>query len=121
MAMARLAILVEFVVCSEGVERFRELILANAGASLRDETGCRQFDVLTTAEEPRRIVLYEIYDDAKAFDFHLGTPHYKAFAAAAETLIEGRSVRRLAFLQPDRVSGEAEPERRDSTHAGRER
>jgi autoinducer 2-degrading protein len=121
MAMGLLAILVEFTVRPDGVERFRELILANAQASLRDERGCRQFDVLTPAEEPRRIVLYEIYDDANAFDFHIGTPHYKVFAAAAESLIEGRSVRRLAFLSPNPAWGEAEPESRGSTQGGRER
>jgi len=93
-----LVIYVDFTVKQGAVERFRELILANARDSLRDEPGCRRFDVLVSAEEPRRIVLYEIYEDAAAFDFHITTPHYKVFAAAAEGLLETRSVQRLNFL-----------------------
>ncbi len=98
--MAALVILVEFTLKPGTVAQFRHLMMANAATSLSDEPGCRRFDVLTAPEDPGRIVLYEIYDDEGAFDFHLTTPHYKSFAAAAESLIETRSVRRLRFLEP---------------------
>jgi quinol monooxygenase YgiN len=98
--VAALVILVEFTVKPGAIAPFRELITKNAATSLSDEPGCRRFDVLTTPEEPGRVVLYEIYDDDDAFDFHLTTSHYKSFAAAAEPLIETRSVRRLRFLDP---------------------
>jgi len=97
--LAALVILVEFTIKPDGIGRFRELILANARLSLRDEPGCRQFDVLSPPDDPGRVTLYEVYDDAAAFDFHLGTPHYKSFAAAADDLIAARSVRRLAFAK----------------------
>ncbi len=45
-----------------------------------------------------RIQLYEIYEDAAAFEFHTTTPHYKAFAAAADGMIEARLVKKLAFV-----------------------
>ena len=46
---------------------FRRLVLENAAASLRDEPGCRQFDVLTPEAGPGdRIALSESYDDAAA-------------------------------------------------------
>jgi autoinducer 2-degrading protein len=99
--MAPLVILVEFVIKAGSVDRFRELILSNAARSVKDEPGCRRFDVLAAPGDPRRFVLYEIYDDAAAFDHHLASAHYKAFAAAAEPLVERRSVERLGFLQPD--------------------
>jgi (4S)-4-hydroxy-5-phosphonooxypentane-2,3-dione isomerase len=98
--MAPRAILVEFTVKSDAVGRFRELITTNATRSLADEPGCRRFDVLSPAGEPARIVLYEIYDDDRAFERHLATPHYKDFAAAAEPLIETRSIKRLEFVSP---------------------
>jgi quinol monooxygenase YgiN len=53
--------------------------------------------VLFDPKEPRRFVLYEIYDDETAFDEHLASAHYRNFAAAIEDEIEQRSVRRLAF------------------------
>jgi (4S)-4-hydroxy-5-phosphonooxypentane-2,3-dione isomerase len=96
--MALVAILVEFTVKSDAVGRFRELITTNATRSLAEEPGCRRFDVLSPADEPARIVLYEIYDDDRAFERHLATSHYKDFAAAAEPMIETRSIRRLEFV-----------------------
>jgi (4S)-4-hydroxy-5-phosphonooxypentane-2,3-dione isomerase len=93
-----LVILVEFVIKRDATTQFRSLILANARSSLRDEAGCRRFDVLHNSDEPNRVVLYEIYDDAAAFERHVTTSHYKDFAAAAETLIETRSVKRMSFV-----------------------
>jgi (4S)-4-hydroxy-5-phosphonooxypentane-2,3-dione isomerase len=93
-----LVVLVEFMVKPAFAERFGELVLANAEASLKRERGCRRFDVLVGANEPRRFVLYEIYDDGGAFDLHLRTQHYRTFAEAIEGEIEERSIRRLSFL-----------------------
>jgi (4S)-4-hydroxy-5-phosphonooxypentane-2,3-dione isomerase len=95
--MRPLVVLVEFLVKPSFAGRFRDLISANAKASLEREMGCRRFDVLFDPKEPRRFVLYEIYDDETAFDEHLASAHYRSFAAAIENEIEQRSVRRLAF------------------------
>jgi quinol monooxygenase YgiN len=92
-----LVVLVEFLVKPAFAKRFGELIVANAEASLKSETGCRRFDILTVPEEPRRFVLYEIYDDTGAFDLHLRSGHYRGFADAIAEGIEERSVRRLAM------------------------
>lgn len=95
--MGPLVVLVELLVNSSFVGRFRDLIAANAEASL-SETGCRRFDVLFDPKEPRRFVLYEIYDDEAAFDKHLVSNHYLNFANAIENMIEHRSIRRLAYI-----------------------
>jgi (4S)-4-hydroxy-5-phosphonooxypentane-2,3-dione isomerase len=98
MPAGRGCVLVEFLVKPSFAERFRDLISANAKASLEREMGCRRFDVLFDPKEPRRFVLHEIYDDDEtAFDEHLASTHYRSFAAAIENEIEQRSVRRLAF------------------------
>ena len=95
--MRPLVVLVEFLVTRSFVKRFGELIAANARTSLERESGCRRFDVLVDPKEPRRFVLYEIYDDDNAFDLHLRSAHYRSFAEAIEGEIEERSVRRLVF------------------------
>ena len=51
-------LLVEFGIAPGAMARFLPLMLENASLSLRDEPGCRQFDVLTAADDPDRIVLY---------------------------------------------------------------
>jgi (4S)-4-hydroxy-5-phosphonooxypentane-2,3-dione isomerase len=93
----RLVVLVEFLVKPTFAARFGELIAANAQASLERESGCRRFDVLLDPQEPRRFVLYEIYDGDEAFDLHRASSHFKAFAEAIEGQVEERSIRRLAF------------------------
>lgn len=114
--MQPLVVLVEFVVKPAFAERFGELVLANAEASLKRERGCRRFDVLVGANEPRRFVLYEIYDDGGAFDLHLRTQHYRTFAEAIEGEVEERSIRRLSFLgslaAPAETGQKAGPARR---------
>jgi quinol monooxygenase YgiN len=73
-------------------ERFRSLIVENARASVRDEPGCRQFDVVTPIGEADRVVLYEIYDDAAAFEVHKRTPHFAAFDRDSAPLVAAKAV-----------------------------
>jgi (4S)-4-hydroxy-5-phosphonooxypentane-2,3-dione isomerase len=94
----RLVILVDFALAPETRAEFHRLVQENAAASLRDELGCRQFDVLIpegTAGD--RVVLYEVYDDGEAFAAHVRTDHYARFAAATEALVRTKTVTRLAF------------------------
>ena len=98
--MGPLVVLVEMLVKPSFVRRFRDLISVNAEASLERESGCRRFDVLLDPNEPRRFVLYEIYDDDEAFELHLRSAHYRSFAEAVKDGIEERSVRKLRFFAP---------------------
>jgi (4S)-4-hydroxy-5-phosphonooxypentane-2,3-dione isomerase len=95
--MRPLVVLVEILVKPSFVTQFRDLIAANAKTSLELEIGCKRFDVVVDPEEPRRFVLYEIYEDEAAFDEHLASSHYLSFADAIENELEQSSVRRLAF------------------------
>ena len=104
--MRPLVVLVEIPVKPSFVTQFRDLIAANAKTSLEREMGCKRFDVLVEPEEPRRFVLYEIDEDEAAFDKHLASTHYLSFAAAIETEIEERSIRRLAFCKEVATSDE---------------
>jgi quinol monooxygenase YgiN len=108
----QLVLLVEFLVRPDFAERFGELVVANAQASIEREAGCRRFDVLVESRDDRRFVLYEIYDDEAAFELHLRTPHYHSFAAAINGQIEERSLRRLRFpASPSESRDTARPSR----------
>jgi autoinducer 2-degrading protein len=69
--MRPLVVLVEILV--KLVTQFRDLIVANAKTSLEREMGCKRFDVLVEPGEPRRFVLYEIYEGEAAFDKHVAS------------------------------------------------
>ena len=93
--MDNFGLVVEFQVKPECLERFNALLAVNAKASVGKETGCRQFDVLHANDDPCRVVLYEIYDDAAAFDVHKAQEHTRSFLAAAKELVVKQTVQRL--------------------------
>ena len=88
-------IVAEFEVRPDAIGTFLEAAIADASASVANEPGCRQFDVTRSREEPSRVLLYEVYDSAAAFDAHLEMPHLKAFRDRIEPLVLSRQVRRL--------------------------
>jgi (4S)-4-hydroxy-5-phosphonooxypentane-2,3-dione isomerase len=81
---AAYVVIAELEVPAQHRAEFLELCRMDGQHSVSDEPGCRQFDVSTLAEAPETIVLYEVYDDRAAFDFHLTTPHFQAFAEGVE-------------------------------------
>lgn len=89
-------VIAEFAMGPEVRQRFLELIARNAAASVRDEPGCRRFDVLVP-EQDGPIVLYEIYESPAAFAAHLATPHFAAFRDATQGLIGTQVVRRFVL------------------------
>ena len=73
----------------ENVEAFMKKALENAREA-RKEPGCKQFDVLVDPKDSARVMLYEVYDDDKAFEAHQQTPHFKKYVAEAVPLLASR-------------------------------
>ena len=73
----------------ENVERFMAVLLSNAREA-RKEPGCRQFEVLVDTSDPTKMLLFEVYDDEKAFEAHQQTPHFKKYLAEAVPLLASR-------------------------------
>ena len=45
----------------------------------RCEPGCRQYNAHQSPEDPRRFVLYELYEDQAALYAHRASPHYEKY------------------------------------------
>jgi quinol monooxygenase YgiN len=73
----------------ESVDAFMKQLKENAAAA-RKEPGCRQFDVLVDPKDRTQVMLYEVYDDEKAFEAHQQTPHFKKYVAEAVPLLAAR-------------------------------
>lgn len=86
------AVTVTFEVAPEHAEAFRETVLIQAENSVEREERCRRFDVCADPERPGVVFLYEIYDDAAAFQDHLASPHFKAFDATVGPWLTGKTV-----------------------------
>jgi (4S)-4-hydroxy-5-phosphonooxypentane-2,3-dione isomerase len=96
---AAFVILAEFRLKPGRRERFLEVVRADALVSVRDEPGCRRFDLLVPEDDPDTVWLYEVYDSKAAFDAHLETPHFKAFERDSKDLVAGSTVRRLSQIE----------------------
>lgn len=90
--MSRYAVTVEFDVRPGAIDAFLSLITENARASVRDEPGCRQFDVVRPRNAASKVFLYEIYDDDAAFAAHTRTAHFAAFDRDSAPLVVSKNV-----------------------------
>jgi quinol monooxygenase YgiN len=89
--MSDFAVCVTFRILPGWTDAFAALVAAQARASL-EEPGCRVFDVWHDPARPGEVFLYEIYDDAAAFDAHLATRHFLSFDAKTRGMIADKSV-----------------------------
>ena len=87
------AVVVTFTISPDHMARFMPLMRGNAKSSLKEELGCRQFDVCTDPDRPNEVFLYELYDDEAAFAIHLASEHYARFQAAVGDMIIDKQVR----------------------------
>ena len=73
----------------ENVAGFMQKVLENAKAA-RGEPGCRQFEVLVNPDDKTSIMLFEVYDDQKAFEEHQARAAFKKYVAEAVPLLASR-------------------------------
>ncbi|MEL6915761.1 MAG: putative quinol monooxygenase [Pseudomonadota bacterium] len=94
------AVVVTLEIAPGKLTDFLELIRPNAAASLREEPGCKRFDVCHDGGRPGEVFLYELYDDGAAFEAHLATAHFKTFDAATASMIVAKDVRTYEDVWP---------------------
>ena len=97
----RLVILVEFELHAGKELEFRRLVLENAAASLRDEPGCRQFDVLTPeggpGEPDRPLRDLRRRRSVRRASRH---PAFRRLQRGDDTACREKTVHRLGFAAP---------------------
>ena len=81
------SLMVQLEVRPEDRDEFLAAITENAAASVRDEPGCHRFDVTAVEGDGNRFVLYELYDDAEAFEAHKRAPHFAAWRQVADRVL----------------------------------
>jgi autoinducer 2-degrading protein len=86
------ALEVQIRIKPENVEKFMTACMANAREA-RKEPGCRTFEVCVDPQDATKVMLFEIYDDEKAFEVHQATPHFKKYLAEAVPLLASRERR----------------------------
>ncbi len=84
-----LVLQVNIRISPENVDSFMQKALENARAA-RKEPGCRQFEVLVSPDDRTSIMLFEVYDDQKAFEVHQAGAAFKKYVAEAVPLLASR-------------------------------
>ena len=95
--MSQFAIFVTIKLKPGTADDFRQLILENAEAAVRDEPACQQFQVLTDESDPEIFFFYEVYTDAAGLDTHRDTPHYQKYIKGSEDMIADRAIQRCTL------------------------
>tara|TARA_B100001093_G_scaffold262172_1_gene250598 strand:- start:1014 stop:1304 length:291 start_codon:yes stop_codon:yes gene_type:complete len=90
-----LVVCVDFEIDPARLDAFLLLINRNAQESLANEVGCHQFDISQDAQNPTKIFLYELYDDAVAFEQHKKASHYLEFNQVVSEMVTAKSIRLL--------------------------
>ncbi len=76
-------------------DAFAPIIEKAAQAAEREEPGCHAFHVGRSEDDRDHFILFEVYDDAAALEYHHEQPHFKAFYEAAGEMIAAKSSVRL--------------------------
>ncbi len=92
------SLMVQLEVRPEDRDEFLAAITANAEASVRDEPGCHRFDVSAVEGEATRFLLYELYDDAAAFEAHKQAAHFRSWRQVADRVLTAQVNTRGALV-----------------------
>ena len=90
-----LAVCGDFEIDLTSLDAFVIIMMKNTWDSLANEVGCHQFDIAQDQQNPTKIFLYELYDDAVAFELHKKASHYLEFNDAISGMVNKKSIRLL--------------------------
>ena len=95
--MSRISIIVEFSPKPGCHEAFAAHMRAHAQATLAEEPGCLQFDVMQPIHDDgtpdlTKLMLVEIYADMDAVIAHRANPRMPVVAAGSAPLLDGRKL-----------------------------
>ena len=69
-------LMVRFEIKQDKIKKFIEEMKLDAEGSVKNEPGCRRFDIIQDEEVESKIALCEIYNDQAAIDDHLTRDHF---------------------------------------------
>ena len=85
-------------IAREGLEAEVAAALGRLQAASLQEPGCREYRVHREIDDPRSFLLYELYDDAAAYQAHLESAHFQKHAV--EYGIPRLEARERQFYEP---------------------
>lgn len=96
--MQTLTVVATIVAKKDCVESLKNELLRLV-APTRQEEGCIEYRLHQDNENPALFLFYENWADAVFLEKHLTTARFKAYMAAAEDLVEQKTVHKLTGLE----------------------
>ena len=84
--MREFVLIAQYEVKDGSPDEFLKAALIESEAVLKNEEGCRTFEILESDDEKSKGLIYEVYVDEEAFEKHKETPHYSAFFSAIDNI-----------------------------------
>jgi len=97
--MAKLAIIATIEIVPGHRAEVVPLLMAHRERSLKAEPGTLQFEVLLPHDEDNRVLLYEVYKDAAAFEEHRNAASIARFRQETSGMIAKISGTRCGFSE----------------------
>ena len=72
--------------------------LKENGAASVHEPGCRAFNIAVSQKDASHVFVFEVYDNAAAYDAHLQTDHFKKYAATTKAMVIKRDPHPLSLV-----------------------
>lgn len=94
------ALVVHLKIKSDSIDKFMDAAKVNGKAARETEPGCRAFEILQDPQDPTKAMLYEVYDDAAAFEAHQQTPHFKKYLETALQWLDHRERQFMTRVAP---------------------
>ena len=79
------------------IDNYLAALKENGAASVH-EPGCRAFNIAVSQKDPNHVFVFEVYDNAAAFDAHLQTDHFKKYAATTKDMVAKRDPHPLSLV-----------------------
>ena len=89
------ALIVQFNIKPDFIERFASAIRHNAVTSVNEEQGCKFFDVCRDPEDPTVFFLYELYENQEAIQAHMRSGHFLEFSELTKDWVSHKTVRSM--------------------------
>ena len=93
------AVVVSFELKAGCEDQFHDAMIKQAENSLALEPDCHYFDVCREPGDPAKYVLYELYTDEYAFEYHLASEHFKSFNKQVSDWVDARAIKRLQRIE----------------------
>lgn len=79
------------------IDNYLAALQENGAASVH-EPGCRDFIITVSQKDPNHVFIFEVYDDAAAFEAHRQSDHFKKYAATTKDMIAKRDAHPLSLI-----------------------